>query len=219
VSDLSVLPLTAQRIKAGGAVWRIDAVHDDGAIIDLSETHDVFPYGLKVWESAVVMADYFAAQGVALKGASMMELGAGIGLPGMVAAKAGAHVTATDHNQIALDLGARNAAANDVPAMTWAVVDWYKWDLPGRFEIIAGADVLYDNETYPPILQILEASLAPGGQAVFTDPMREQTLDFIEMLRAAGWQVDVSERGTNEIYPRLSEKIIEVRTILIRRAA
>ncbi len=116
VSDLSGLPLTQQTIMAGGGVWRIDAVHDDGAIIDLCETHDVFPYGLKVWESAVVMADYFAAEGLALKGVSVMELGAGIALPGMVAAKLGARVTATDHNQIALDLGAHNASANDSAA-------------------------------------------------------------------------------------------------------
>ena len=193
--DLTTLPLTEQRIDAGGRLWRIDAVHDDGAIIDLCETHDVFPYGLKVWESAVVMADYFAADGDALRGVSVMELGAGIALPGMVAARAGAWVTATDHNTIALDLGRRNAAANGVPAITWTTVDWYRWDLPGRFDIIAGADVLYDNETYPPILKILEASLAPGGRAVFTDPMREQTLDFIDMLRAAGWQVGRDRAG------------------------
>ncbi|NOU05684.1 MAG: methyltransferase [Hyphomicrobiaceae bacterium] len=218
MSDLTLLPLTAQTITAGGRRWQIDAVHDDGAIIDLSETHDVFPYGLKVWESAVVMADYLGAEGAALNGVSVLELGAGIGLPGMAAAKAGALVTATDHNQIALDLGARNAAANGVPQMTWTMVDWYAWDLPGRFQIIAGADVLYDNATYPAILKILEVSLAAGGRVVFTDPMREQTLDFIEMLRAAGWQVEVSERATNEIYPRLSETMIKVRTILARRA-
>ncbi len=97
------------------------------------------------------------------------------------------------------------------------MVDWYTWDLPGRFDIIAGADVLYDNETYPPILKILEASLAPGGRAVFTDPMRAQTLDFIDLLRAAGWQVDVTERGTQEIYPVLSETIVTVRTVVVKR--
>jgi hypothetical protein len=53
--------------------------------------------GGAVWDAAVVLAQYVHSLGsTALRGAAVIELGAGTGLPGIAAARLGADVTLTD---------------------------------------------------------------------------------------------------------------------------
>jgi hypothetical protein len=52
--------------------------------------------GGAVWDAAVVLAQYVTSLGAALRGARVLELGAGTGVPGLAAARLGADVTLTD---------------------------------------------------------------------------------------------------------------------------
>jgi predicted nicotinamide N-methyase len=72
--------------------------------------------GLQVWAGAL-LADFLLAQGGALAGAAVLELGAGTGLAALAAARAGArHVWATDVSKPVLELAAANAAAAGLAA-------------------------------------------------------------------------------------------------------
>ncbi|XP_023919035.2 uncharacterized protein LOC112030593 [Quercus suber] len=53
-------------------------------------------YGLFVWPCSIVLAEYVWQQRLRFSGSSVVELGAGTCLPGLVAAKVGADVTLTD---------------------------------------------------------------------------------------------------------------------------
>ncbi|XP_052196013.1 uncharacterized protein LOC127803651 isoform X2 [Diospyros lotus] len=53
-------------------------------------------YGLFVWPCSVVLAEYVWQQRSRFSGISVLELGAGTSLPGLVAAKVGSDVTLTD---------------------------------------------------------------------------------------------------------------------------
>ncbi|GMP32074.1 hypothetical protein CsSME_00005999 [Camellia sinensis var. sinensis] len=53
-------------------------------------------YGLFVWPCSVVLAEYVWQQRSRFSGVSVIELGAGTSLPGLVAAKVGSDVTLTD---------------------------------------------------------------------------------------------------------------------------
>ncbi|KAL3344328.1 hypothetical protein AABB24_023655 [Solanum stoloniferum] len=53
-------------------------------------------YGLFVWPCSIILAEYIWQQKSRFTGASVVELGAGTSLPGLVAAKVGADVTLTD---------------------------------------------------------------------------------------------------------------------------
>lgn len=55
-------------------------------------------YGLFVWPCSVVLAEYVWQQKHRFSGATVVELGAGTSLPGLVAAKLGARVTLTDNS-------------------------------------------------------------------------------------------------------------------------
>lgn len=53
-------------------------------------------YGLFVWPCSVILAEYVWQQRLQFSGVSVLELGAGTCLPGLVAAKLGFDVTLTD---------------------------------------------------------------------------------------------------------------------------
>ncbi|KAJ6682266.1 METHYLTRANSFERASE-LIKE PROTEIN 23 [Salix koriyanagi] len=53
-------------------------------------------YGLFVWPCSVILAEYVWQQRLQFSGVSVLELGAGTCLPGLVAAKLGLDVTLTD---------------------------------------------------------------------------------------------------------------------------
>ena len=81
----------------------------------------VAPYWAVLWRSGVALAEKLDRGG--LQGRRVVELGCGLGLPSLAAARAGASVLATDIDPEALRLLERNAQANDLELET-AVVDW-----------------------------------------------------------------------------------------------
>ncbi|XP_048444439.1 histone-arginine methyltransferase METTL23 isoform X2 [Pyrus x bretschneideri] len=105
-------------------------------------------YGLFVWPCSLVLAEYVWQQRLRFSGASVVELGAGTSLPGLVAARVGADVTLTDDSsrlevldnmRRVLDL---NKLECNVMGLTWGAWDASTFSLHPKF--ILGADVLYD---------------------------------------------------------------------------
>ncbi|AEE34158.1 S-adenosyl-L-methionine-dependent methyltransferase [Arabidopsis thaliana x Arabidopsis arenosa] len=106
-------------------------------------------YGLFVWPCSVILAEYVWQHRSRFRDSSILELGAGTSLPGLVAAKVGANVTLTDDatKPEVLDNMRRVCELNklncNVLGLTWGVWDAPILDL--RPNIILGADVLYDS--------------------------------------------------------------------------
>ncbi|KAG5069660.1 hypothetical protein JHK85_002037 [Glycine max] len=107
-------------------------------------------YGLFVWPCSVVLAEYIWQHKHRFSGATVVELGAGTSLPGLVAAKLGARVTLTDDSTRleVLDNMRRVCDLNklecNVLGLTWGVWDSSIFSLQPT--IILGADVLYDSK-------------------------------------------------------------------------
>ena len=76
------------------------------------EQDEFMPYWAELWPSGVALAEAIA--GRALKGATVLELGCGLGLPSLAAARAGGRVLAVDWSPAAIDLLRRNAERNEV---------------------------------------------------------------------------------------------------------
>ncbi|XP_063093434.1 protein N-lysine methyltransferase METTL21A isoform X2 [Cavia porcellus] len=114
-----------------------------------------------VWDAAVVLSTYLEMGAVELRGCTAVELGAGTGLVGIVAALLGAHVTVTDR-KVALEFLQSNIQANLPPHIqTNTVVKELTWGQnlesfsPGEFDLILGADIIYLEETFKDLLQTL----------------------------------------------------------------
>src|SRR3954462_7277083 len=112
---------------------------DDGAV----EWAPLVPYWSVLWRSGIALAHEVAE--AALAGRRVVELGCGLGVPSLAAARGGANGLATDGDEEALELLVRNARENRVNVAT-ACVDWADADVlvgRGPFDLVLAADVLY----------------------------------------------------------------------------
>jgi len=163
----------------------------------LSEPRDLHPYGVALWPAAIAMAHELASRADELRGRSMLELGAGTGLPGIVAASLGARVVQTDRNELALSVSRRNVERNGsraaVATIEHRVADWTKWDDEARYDWILGADVIYSEPMHPHLRRIFETNLAPGGRILLSDPFRSMSLRLLTALEEEGWRVAVTK--------------------------
>lgn len=213
---LDGLPLESLRVQAGGRAWVIAAVRDQDRLLAKAGDWAPFPYGVLLWESALVLGDVLAECGF-VRGADVLELGAGTGVAGLVAAGLGARVVQTDHGFEALALCRRNAAANSVTGLEQRMGDWSAWTDDATYDVVIGADVLYEQALYGDILKVLEKAVRPGGVAVLTDPGRTHAWRFINDLRAAGWTVGVDRRTVAALPPCEPGVVVDVDVIEARR--
>jgi predicted nicotinamide N-methyase len=133
-----------------------------------------------------------------LRGRRVVELGCGLAVPSIAAARAGASVLATDRCTEALTLAERNAHANGVRIET-ARVDWAEPDeLLSRapFDLVLAADLLYERASVASLLSLLPR-LAPEGW--LADPGRPPAAPFVEQVTGR-WEVETRVRGVVRVY-------------------
>ena len=141
------------------------------------------PYWASVWPSGSALMRAVAEAGDALRGRAVLELGCGIGMPSVAAARAGATVLATDASPEAIVYAAHNLALNgvegEVAAATWDDVE----RLGRRWDLLLAADVLYTQPNAEQLARLLPKLLAPGGQAWVADPGRAGCASFLALVR------------------------------------
>jgi predicted nicotinamide N-methyase len=165
---------------------------DDGPV----EWAPLVPYWSVLWRSGVALAR--EVDGEALAGLRVVELGCGLALPSIAAARGGAVALATDGCAEALALAARNARANGLHIET-AVTDWKRPDeLADRapFDLVLAADVLYERTAVAALLSLLPR-LAPA--AWLADPGRPAAGAFLKEA-SRRWAVDTRVSGVVRIH-------------------
>ncbi len=184
-------PLVHRVCHVAGREWQIAAVEDQDALLEGDEALDRPPYGLMLWESAIGLSRWLAAAAPRLRKSRLLELGAGVGLPGLVARWLGADVWQTDYEPRALELARYNGLCNRVEGVELLRADWREWNDTRLYDFIIGADILYERACHAHLAAILQRNLAEQGTVVIADPVRRQALDFVADLERGPWHVEL----------------------------
>jgi predicted nicotinamide N-methyase len=156
------------------------------------------PYWATPWPSGAVLAGALADDPPA-KGARVIELGCGLALPSIVAARAGADVLATDGSEDAVAFAAHSLALNELDGEV-AQVDWAEQGdalaARGPWDLVLAADVLYLQGNVELALDLVPRLVAPGGEVRMADPRRAGTRDFLAAARA---RFSVSTRQDGDV--------------------
>ena len=152
------------------------------------EQEEFLPYWAELWPSALALARAIALR--PLTGRRTIELGCGLGLPAIAAARAGARVMATDWSPDALAMTARNAERNDVFLETAL----FRWDgdagaLGPPWPLVLASDVLYERRNVAPLLELLPRLTAAAGEVWLADPGRAPAAGFLDAA-AELWRID-----------------------------
>jgi predicted nicotinamide N-methyase len=145
------------------------------------------PYWAYLWSGARVLASYLA-RFVDCTGLRVLEIGCGLGLPGITAAVLGGETTLVDAAANALELAAASARANGVRCDTLEA-DFTALDPAEGFDVVLAAEVAYDRERWPELAAVCERHLRPGGGTLLADGYRTDTRGLYAALAALDLQV------------------------------
>jgi len=134
----------------------------------------------------------------------VLELGSGLGLAGVAAARAGARVVFTDYEEDALAFCRFNALINGCRGAEFHLLDWRRPRHHRRYQTIIASDIIYERAVIYMLLAALDVLLLPGGSFVVAEPGRPIAETFFTELRLRGFasrksEEEVKRPGRNQI--------------------
>jgi len=136
-----------------------------------------FPHWIKIWEGSLVLTDYLLETEMPTP-QTVLEIGAGMGITGMFLAAFGHHVTLTDYADDCLDLLRLNVEHNALEKNTRIKkLDWRQPDLDERFDMICGAEVIYKESAFEPVITLFRQYLKPDGRIYLAHDRQRTSAD------------------------------------------
>ncbi len=155
------------------------------------------PYWAQLWDSAPGVGQFLAggrltnARGepMRLPDAAALDLGCGMGLSGTVAAAMGAKVVFADLETPAL-LFARLNSLPWIHRTRTRRLNWQTDAIEERFDLILGADILYEKSQWDHLEPFWRSHLKPGGIVLLGEPGRQTGTLFVDWIVPRGWRLE-----------------------------
>ena len=169
----------ADEIVALFTVRDLERVVDRGALLRGEQEP---PYWAHLWPGARALASY-VVRAVAVRGRRVLDIGCGLGLCGLAAARLGAEVLCVDGAAPALAFVAASAWANDLRCETTCAD--FRALAPGlTADVILAAEVAYDAAGFAALADVFVRHLAPDGLGLIADGFRTDTCALYRALAA-----------------------------------
>jgi len=152
-----------------------------------------FPFWIRLWEAAIVLSEFIAGLPCE-KGTTLLELGAGLGAPGLTAAACGYTVTLSDYEQLILDFERVNAAASKLDGVQFAMLDWLDPPAMEQYDVIVGAEILFREEFFQPLLDVLRKALKPNGVVYLAHDIKRRSLEPFLKMAEQEYRIAASQR-------------------------
>lgn len=146
---------------------------DDPAGIaeDLGISSATWPLFGVIWPSSLVLAHFISDYTIGSK--RVLEIGCGMALTSLLLNKQRADITATDYHPEAGKFLQRNTLLNNDQPIAYEQVDWAGGqDTLGRFDLIVGSDLLYEDEHVALLAQFIDDHAKPHCEVILVDPGR-----------------------------------------------
>ncbi len=152
-----------------------------------------------VWESGVVLAQLMHAFDIA--GKRILEVGCGLGLSSLVLNQRQADITATDYNPEAGAFLLANVELNGGPEIPFFCQDWAQMERNlerqlGRFDLIIGADLLYEPDHVTLLSAFIDRHAQPQCECILIDPGRGLQNRFSREMEARGFSCETRRPDT-----------------------
>jgi len=190
---------------------------EDWSRIEISLVGSHPLWGHHLWNASRAFASYLDSNDSLCRGRYVLELGAGGGLPGIVAAKKNAAVTVlTDYpDQALLNNLHLNVAANiqEQTDRAQVYVEGYIWgrsvdpllalcrpkDVTRRFDVIIMSDLIFNHSQHDALLDTCDAALEKGFKGSFLPcllvfythhrpHLAHRDMEFFEKAKQRGWK-------------------------------
>lgn len=196
-------PPVREKVIVEGQVFLIDYPSDSDRLLDHPAVRAAFavdeymPYWADLWPAARMLAKAVLREpwpASPLPGAGqdgkleVLEIGCGLGLPGITALARGLRVTFSDYDANALRFAAANARRNGFDDYRLLQFDWRHPPADLRVPVLLAADLIYEMRNVAPLVALVKQLLLPGGLCLLTDTDRAPAALLRETLLAEGLQ-------------------------------
>ena len=158
----------------------------DGAAQRAGVTAASWPMFGVLWPAGIALAEAMCV--IPIEGRRILEVGCGLGLASLVLKRRGADITASDHHPLAEAFMRHNTDLNGLAPIAFSLAPWGGPDPGiGRFDLVIGADVLYEHEHPRLLAEFLALHANPTVQFVMTDAGRGHCGRFSALMQSQGY--------------------------------
>lgn len=153
----------------------------------LSQQAGAPAYRARLWPAAVAMAQHLQQQPQLVAGRTVLELGAGLAVPSLVAARFARRVYCTDAAPAAVALAAANGRRLHLQAtLRCRVFNWNHLTTLSRVpQVLLLSDVNYEPAAFDQLLAGIQHARRLGAEVWLSTPQRLSAIPFVEALLPA----------------------------------
>lgn len=177
-------PVELTQISAEKAIYvpvydAVKAIYTDLLAMDPASP---FPYWAKVWPSAIALVKVLQKHPSLIRDKTVLELGAGIGLPSLLMASEAKTIQVSDYDSEAVELFRKNIAHLQLQNVQALQMDWN--DLPENInpEVIILSDVNYDPTQFESLTKLIQKFIHQGCTIILSTPQRIMASPFVLAL-------------------------------------
>lgn len=174
-----------------------DRIMDHPAVRSVFAAQEYLPYWADLWPASRMLAKAILREQWT-PGVEALEIGCGLGLPGVVALSVGLRVIFSDCDATALRFAAANARLNGFDDFRVLHVDWRHPPADFQVPVILASDLIYELRNVEPIVRLIKNVLRPDGLCLLTDQDRVPAHVLREALPAVGLQFTMTVMRAGE---------------------
>lgn len=162
-----------------------DRLLDNPAVRSAFAADDYLPYWADLWPAARMLAKAILKEKWP-PGLEALEIGCGLGLPGIAALAMGLRVIFTDCDATALRFAADNARANGFDDFRTLQLDWRYPPAELKVPVLFASDLIYEIRNVEPLVGLIKQIMRPDGFCLLTDQDRVPSQSLRESLSSRG---------------------------------
>ncbi|MDO8996481.1 MAG: methyltransferase domain-containing protein [Sediminibacterium sp.] len=148
----------------------------------LNDSSTLFPFWAKVWPSAIALSSFLQQNIGLVNNKSVLEIGAGIGLPSFSVAQYAADLVITDYAANAVELMHKNIEHTGFKNIKAIVADWNLFPSSIVAEVVLLSDTNYAPSEFASLFKLIQDFIHKGATIIIASPERITASPFIEQL-------------------------------------
>lgn len=141
-----------------------------------------FPHWTRLWPSALAMADFIVQHPELVQNKGVLELAAGLGLPGFLAARYAQSVCCSDYLDASVVTMLKSAQHLQLTNASCQLLDWNHLPDDLHADVLLMSDINYDPGQFEQLYEVLQRFLGQGTVILLSTPQRLMAKPFIERL-------------------------------------
>ena len=141
-----------------------------------------FPYWAKVWPSAIALHNVLKKHPSLIKDKTVLELGAGVGLPALMIADITKSIIISDYDSEAVELLQKNITHLQLQNVQAMQLDWNNVPENMKAEVIILSDINYDPTQFETLTKLIEKFIHQGCAIILSTPQRIMASPFVLAL-------------------------------------